>query len=82
MEFSNFGLEQKLGRHSWVKFHSDFDGNGLKLTPELTPKLAFMTPKMKFFDFGLEQKLDRHSCVEFHSDSMPMVIVSTSQKPN
>ena len=53
-----------------------------KLTPELTPKLAFMTPKMKFFDFGLEQKLDRHSCVEFHSDSMPMVMVSTSQKPN
>ena len=28
MEFFNFGLEQKLDRHSCVEFHSDSDGHG------------------------------------------------------
>ena len=28
MEFFNFGLEQKLDRHSGVEFHSDSDGHG------------------------------------------------------
>ena len=27
MEFFNFGLEQKLDRHSCVKFHSGSDGD-------------------------------------------------------
>ena len=30
MEFFNFGLEQKLDRHSSVEFHSDSDGDGFK----------------------------------------------------
>ena len=28
MEFVNFGLEQKLDQHSYVKFHGESDGNG------------------------------------------------------
>ena len=30
MEFFNFGLEQKLDRHSCVEFYSESDGNGFK----------------------------------------------------
>ena len=29
-EFFNFGLEQKLDRHSHAKFHSDSDGDGFE----------------------------------------------------
>ena len=71
MEFFNFGLEQKLDRHSCVKFHSESDGDGFNFPkPQLNPQNApLVPPKMEFFNFGLEQKLDYHSCVEFHSDS-------------
>ena len=70
-EFFNFGLEQKLDRHSCVEFHSDSDGDGFNfLKPQLNPRNApLVPPKMKFFNFGLEQRLDQHSCVEFNSDS-------------
>ena len=71
MEFFNFGLEQKLDRHSCVKFHSDSDGDGLNFPkPQLNPQNAPLVPqKIEFFNFGLEEKLDQHSYVEFHSDS-------------
>ena len=71
MEFLNFGLEQKLDRHSCVEFHSDSDGDGFNFPkPQLSPQNAPLAPpKMEFFNFGLEQKLLQHSCVEFHSDS-------------
>ena len=71
MEFSNFGLEQKLDRHSCVEFHTDSNGDGFNfLKPQLNPQNAPLEPpKMEFFNFGLDQKLDHHSCVEFHSDS-------------
>ena len=75
MEFFNFGLEQKLDRHSCVEVHSDSDGDGFNfskplLNPPKCPQNApKMPPKLEFFNFGLEQKLDHHSCVEFHSDS-------------
>ena len=74
MKFFNFGQEQKLDHHSWVKFHSDSDGNGFrahnpKIDPQIDPQIGLNDPKLKFFDFGPEQKLDRHSCVEFHNDS-------------
>ena len=71
MEFSNFGLEQKLDHHSCVEFHSDSDGDGCNFPkPQINPQNApLVPPKMKFFNFGLDQKLDHHSCVEFHRDS-------------
>ena len=70
MEFFNFGLEQKLDRHSYVEFHSESDGDGFNFPkPQLNPQNApLVPPKMEFFNFGLEQKLDHHYCVEFHSD--------------
>ena len=72
MEFFNFGLEQKLNRHSCVEFHSDSDGDGFNFPKPQNkpPQNAPLVPlKMVFFNFGLEQKLDHHSCVDFHSDS-------------
>ena len=68
MEFFIFGLEQKLDRHSFVEFHSDFDGDGfnfpkLQLNP---PKCPLGAPKMIFFNFRLEQKLDQRASVKFH----------------
>ena len=71
MEFFNFGLEQKLDRHSCVEFHADSDGHGFNFPkPQLNPQNApLVPPKMEFFNFGLDQKLDHHSCVEFHRDS-------------
>ena len=71
MEFFNFGLEEKLDRHSCVEFQTDSDGDGFNFPkPQLNPQNApFVPPKMEFFNFGLDQKLDHHSCVEFHSDS-------------
>ena len=71
MEFFNFGLEEKLDRHSCVEFHTDSDGDGFNFPkPQLNPQNApFVPPKMEFFNFGLDQKLDHHYCVEFHSDS-------------
>ena len=71
MEFFNFGLEQKLDRHSCIEFHSDSDGDGFNFPkPQLNPQNApLVPPKMEFFNFGLDPKLDHHSCVEFHSDS-------------
>ena len=42
MEFFNFGLEQKLDRHSCVKFHGESDGEGFNFPkPQLNP------PKVK-----------------------------------
>ena len=63
MEFFNFGLEQKLDRHSCVEFHSDSDGDGFNFPkPQLNPQNApLVPPKMKFFNFGLDEKLDQHS---------------------
>ena len=71
MEFFNFGLGQKLDRHSCVEFHSESDDDGFDFPkPQLNPpKCPLGAPKMEFFNFGLEQKLDHHSCVEFHGDS-------------
>ena len=74
MEFFNFGLEQKLDRHSCVEFHSKSDGDGFnfpkpQLKPPKCPLGAPQPPKMEFFNFGLEQKLDDYYCVEFHNDS-------------
>ena len=74
MEFFNFGLEQKLDRHSChscVEFHSESDGDGFNFPkPKLNPQNApLVTPKMEFFNFELEQNLGLHSCEEFHSDS-------------
>ena len=71
MEFFNFGLEQKLDRHSFVEFHSDSDDDGFNFPKrQLNPPNApLVPPKMEFFNFGLEQKLDHHSYVEFRSDS-------------
>ena len=71
MEFFNFGLEEKLDRHSCVEFHTDSDGDGFNFPkPQLNPQNApFVPQKMEFFNFGLDQKLDHHYCVEFHSDS-------------
>ena len=72
--FFNFGLEQKLDHHSYVKFHSDSDGDGFKaqkpkIGPQIGPNWPWWPLKTEFFNFGLEQKLDRHYCVEFHGDS-------------
>ena len=71
IEFFNFGLEQKLDRHSCVEFHGNSDGDGFNFPkPHKTPKNApLVPPKMQILIFGLEQKLDQHSCVEFHGDS-------------
>ena len=71
IEFFNFGLEQKLDRHSCIEFHSDSDGDSFNFPkPQLNPQNApLVPPKMEFFNFGLDPKLDHHSCVEFHSDS-------------
>ena len=71
MEFFNFGLEQKLDRHSCEEFHGESDGEGFNFPkPQLNPQNAPLVPPiMEFFNFGLEQKLDQHFCVEFHSDS-------------
>ena len=71
MEFFNFGLEQKLDRHSCEEFHSDSDNDGFDFPkPKLNPpKCPMVPPKMEFFNFGLEQKLDHHFYAKFHSDS-------------
>ena len=74
MKFFNFGLEQKLDRHSCVEFHSDSDGDGFnfpkpQLNPPKCPLGQLVPPKIEFFNFGLEEKLGQHSCVEFLSDS-------------
>ena len=39
MEFFNFGLEQKLDRHSCVEFHSESDGDGNKAQKPLIDPL-------------------------------------------
>ena len=66
MEFFNFGLEQKLDRHSCVAIPMV-----MVSTSQNPPKcrLGMVPQKMKFFNFGLEQKLDQPSCVKFHGDS-------------
>ena len=71
MEFFNFGLEQKLDRHSCVEFHSNSDGDGFNFPkPHLNPQNApLVPPKIEFFNFELEQKLDHHLHAKFHSDS-------------
>ena len=71
MEFFNFGLKQKLDRHSCVEFRTDSDVDGFNFPkPQLNPQNApLVPPKMEFFNFWLDQKLDHHYCVEFHSDS-------------
>ena len=41
MEFSNFGLDQKLDHHSCVEFHSDSDGNGFTAQkPIIDPQIG------------------------------------------
>ena len=54
MDFFKFGLEQKLGHHSWVKFHSDSDGNGFKapnpkIDPQIDPQIGLNDPKNEIF---------------------------------
>ena len=45
MEFFNFGLEQKLDRHSCVEFHSDSDGDGCKAQkPEIDLQIGLNWP--------------------------------------
>ena len=58
MEFFNFGLEQKLDRHSCVEFYSDSDGNDFNLskTQLNPPKCPIGAPKKTFLNFGLEQE--------------------------
>ena len=41
MPIFNFGLEQKLDHHSWVKFHGDSDGKGFKAQkPKIDPLIG------------------------------------------
>ena len=47
MEFFNFGLEQKLDRHSCAEFHSDSNDDGFNFSkPQLNPpKCPLGAPK-------------------------------------
>ena len=58
MKFFNFGLEQKLDRHSCVEFHCDSDGDGFNFSkPQLNPQNApLVPPKMQILNFGLKPK--------------------------
>ena len=41
MPIFNFGLEQNLDHHSWVKFHGDSDGKGFKAQkPKIDPLIG------------------------------------------
>ena len=70
MEFFNFGLEQKLDRHSSVEFHSDSEGNGFNLSkPQINPPTCPLSaPKNDIFQLWTRKKLDLHSSVEFHGE--------------
>ena len=59
MEFSNFGLEQKLDRHSCVEFHSESDGEGFNFPkPQLNPpKCPLGAPKNGIFHLWTETKI-------------------------
>ena len=71
LEFFNFGLEQKLDRHSCLEFHSDSYCDGFNFPkPQLKPPTCPLgAPKNAIFSFGLEQKLGHHFRAKFHSDS-------------
>ena len=59
VEFFNFGLDQKLDRHSCVEFHSESDGDGFNLPkPQLNPpKCPLGTPKNEIFYFWTSTKV-------------------------
>ena len=59
MEFFNFGLEQKLDRHSWVEFHSDSYGDGFNLPkPQINPpKCPLGAPKNGIFQLWTRTKV-------------------------
>ena len=59
MEFYNFGLEQKLDRHSSAEFHSDSDGDGFNsLKPQLNPpKCLLVAPKNDIFQLWTRTKV-------------------------
>ena len=59
IEFFNFGLEQKLDRHSCVEFHSNFDGDGFNFpNPQLNPqKCPFGAPKNANFKLWTRTKV-------------------------
>ena len=59
MEFFNFGLEQKLDRHSCVEFHSDSDGDGFNFSkPQLNPpKCPLGAPKNGIFQLWTRTKV-------------------------
>ena len=52
IDFFNCGLEQKLDRHSCVKFHGDSDGDGFIFPkPRLNPlKCPLGAPKMEILN--------------------------------
>ena len=52
MDFFKFGLEQKLNHHSWVEFHGDSDGDGLKAKkPIIDPLIGPNWPQKWTFQF-------------------------------
>ena len=59
MKFVDFGLEQKLDRHSSVEFHSDSDGDGFNLskTQLNPPKCPIGAPKNVIFQFWTRTKV-------------------------
>ena len=59
VEFFNFGLEQKLDRHSCVEFHSESDGDGFNLPkPQLNPpKCPLDSPKNGIFQLWTRTKI-------------------------
>ena len=59
MEFFNFGLEQKLDRHSCVEFHSESDGEGFNFPkPQLNPpKCPLGAPKNGIFPLWTRTKI-------------------------
>ena len=59
MEFFNFGLEQKLDRHSYVEFYSDSDGDGFNFPkPQLNPpKCPLGAPQNGIFQLWTRTKV-------------------------
>ena len=59
MEFFNFGLEEKLDRHSCVEFHTDSDGDGFNFPkPQLNPQNAPLgAPKNGIFQLWTRSKI-------------------------
>ena len=59
VEFFNFGLEEKLDRHSGVEFHTDSDDDGFNFPkPQLNPKIAPLgAPKNGIFQLWTRSKI-------------------------